>query len=112
MFSKAISFRVVGIVWLRVNHFQTSLGFYVSAVQFLLFSQCFLLEQIIVSLLVLIFTIISLFAAKLEEPKIGISGKGLILPAFNLLSANALNLIQSRKLSFGKGLNDLYTEDG
>ena len=37
----------------------------------------FLLNQIIVSPLVHIFDIISLFAVELEEPKIGISGKGL-----------------------------------
>ena len=46
--------------------------------QFLLFPQCFLLNQIIVSLFVYIFDIISLLAADLEEPKIGIYGKGLI----------------------------------
>ena len=45
--------------------------------QFLLFQQCFLLFQIIVSPFVHIFDIISLFAAELEEPKIGIRGKGL-----------------------------------
>ena len=45
--------------------------------QFLLFPQCFLLNQIIVSLFVHIFDIMSLFAAELEEPNIGISGKGL-----------------------------------
>ena len=45
--------------------------------QFLLFPQCFLLNQIIVSPLVHIFDIISLFAAELEDPRIGISGKGL-----------------------------------
>ena len=45
--------------------------------QFLLFPQCFLLNQIIVSSFVNIYDIISLFAAELEEPKIGISGKGL-----------------------------------
>ena len=45
--------------------------------QFLLFPQCFLLNQKIVSPFVNIFDIISLFAAELEEPKIGISGKGL-----------------------------------
>ena len=38
--------------------------------QFLLFPQCFLLNQIIVSPFVHIFDIISLFAAELEEPKI------------------------------------------
>ena len=46
--------------------------------QFLLFPQCFLLNQIIVSPFVHIFDFISLFAAELEKPKIGISGKGLI----------------------------------
>ena len=45
--------------------------------QFLLFPQCLLLDQIIVSPFVYIFDIISLSAAELEEPKIGISGKGL-----------------------------------
>ena len=46
--------------------------------QFLLFPQCFLLNQIIVSLFFHIFCILSLFAAELEKPKIGISHKGLI----------------------------------
>ena len=46
--------------------------------QFLLFPPCFLLNQTTVSLIVRIFDIISLFAAELEEPKIGISGLGLI----------------------------------
>ena len=45
--------------------------------QFLLFPQCLLLNQIIVSLFIPIFDIVSLFAAELEEPKIGLSGKGL-----------------------------------
>ena len=45
--------------------------------QFLLFPQCFLLNQIIVSPFVYIFDVISLFAAELEEPKISVSGKGL-----------------------------------
>ena len=45
--------------------------------QFLLFPQCFSLTQIIVSPFVHIFDIVSLFAAEWEEPKIGISGKGL-----------------------------------
>ena len=44
--------------------------------QFPLFPQCFLLNQIIVSQFVPIFDTISLFAAELEEPKIGISRKG------------------------------------
>ena len=43
-----------------------------------LFPQCFLLYQIIVSPFVPISDIVSLFAAELEDPKIGISGKGLI----------------------------------
>ena len=45
--------------------------------QFLLFPQCFQWNQVIVSPFVHIFDIISLFAAELEEPKIGIWGKGL-----------------------------------
>ena len=45
--------------------------------RFLLFPQCFLLNQIIVSPFVPAFEIISLFAAEFKEPKIGISGKGL-----------------------------------
>ena len=39
--------------------------------QFLLFPQCFLLNQKIVCPFVHIFDIISLFTAELEEPKIG-----------------------------------------
>ena len=45
--------------------------------QFLLFPQCFQLNQITVSPFVHISDIISLFAVELEEPKIGISGTGL-----------------------------------
>ena len=46
--------------------------------QFLLFQQCFLLNQTTVYPFVHIFDIISLFAAELEEHTIGISSKGLI----------------------------------
>ena len=46
--------------------------------QFLLFPQCLLLHQKIVSPFVHIFDIISLYAAELEEPNIGISGGGSI----------------------------------
>ena len=46
--------------------------------QFLLFPQCFQLDQITVSPFVHIFEIISLFAIELKEPKIGISGDGLM----------------------------------
>ena len=45
--------------------------------QFLLFPQGFLLNQKIVSPFVNIFDIISLFAAELEEPEIGMWGKEL-----------------------------------
>ena len=45
--------------------------------QFLLFLQCFLLSQIIVFPFVHIFDVISLFAPKFEEPKIGVSAKEL-----------------------------------
>ena len=47
--------------------------------QFLHFPQYLLLNWIIVSPFVHIFDIISLFAAELEEPKIGISGKWFML---------------------------------
>ena len=46
--------------------------------QFLLFLQYFILKQIIVSSFVHVFSVISLFAAEVEEPRIGIGGKGLI----------------------------------
>ena len=55
--------------------------------QFLLFPQYFLSNQTILSPFVHIFYIISLFAAELEEPKIGISGKELML--FGLYSMTA-----------------------
>ena len=45
--------------------------------QFLLFSQCFLLNQKILSPFVNFYDIISLFSAELEEPIIGISDEGL-----------------------------------
>ena len=45
--------------------------------QFLLFPQCFLLNEIIVSPFIHIFDIISLFAAELNKPKVAIYGKGL-----------------------------------
>ena len=54
--------------------------------QFLLFPQCFLLNQIIVSPFIHIFKIISLFAAELEELKIGILDKGLTEIIINILS--------------------------
>ena len=40
--------------------------------QFILFPQCFLLNQIIVSPFIHIFDNVSLFAAELEEPDIGL----------------------------------------
>ena len=43
--------------------------------QFLLFPQCFLLNQVIVSKIFHISDIIFLFAAEFQEPKTGISGK-------------------------------------
>ena len=42
--------------------------------QCLLFAECFLLNQKIVSPFVNIFDIIPLFSVELEEPKIGLSG--------------------------------------
>ena len=63
--------------------------------QFLLIPQCFLLNQIIVSSSVHIFDIISLLAAELEEPEIGVQGKGLI---FN---SNALENVVCNLFQFG-----------
>ena len=45
--------------------------------QFLLFPQCFLLNQKIISPFVDIYDVVSLFAAELEEPKIDMEGKEL-----------------------------------
>ena len=47
--------------------------------QLLLLQKCFLSNQVVVSPFVHTFDIKSLFVAELEEPKIGISGKGLKL---------------------------------
>ena len=47
--------------------------------QFLLFPQCFILNQKIVFPFVNIYDIIALFAAEFEEPEIGMRGKGLTL---------------------------------
>ena len=68
--------------------------------QFLLFPQCFLLNQKIVSPFAHIFAIISLFAAELEEPKFGISGKGL----FNTVNVKV-------KLAFNIHCNYLHCTD-
>ena len=68
--------------------------------QFLLFPQCFLLNQIIVSPFVHIFDIISLYAAELEEPKIGISGRvnHLLGFTFSYLSAIQAFVVTTRQL--------------
>ena len=60
--------------------------------QFLLSPQCFQVNQITVYPFVDIFDIISLFAAELEEPKIGISGKGFRFCKFeNNTTSDCLN---------------------
>ena len=93
--------------------------------QFLLFQQFFLLNQITVSPFVHIFDIkklISLFAAELKEPKIGITGKGLTLyQATKILTGRNCKHFQTTKLMglknsillggrveniFGRGEND------
>ena len=56
--------------------------------QFLLFPQCFLLNEKIVSPFVNNYDIISLFAAELEEPKIGVSGTGLKNKSSRLIFTN------------------------
>ena len=58
--------------------------------QFLLFPQCFLLDQKIVSPFVNIFDIISLFAAELEEPKLACEVKGCLTCNFCILSCTVL----------------------
>ena len=64
-------------------------GEFASNKQFLHFPHCFLLNQKIVSPFVHVFDTISLVAFELEEPKIGISGKGLKLQPimYKLLAA-------------------------
>ena len=68
--------------------------------QFLLFPQCFLLNQIIVSPFVHIFDTMSLFATQLEEPKIGISGKGLNMHIFNTINEVYFKIIQKSRGPF------------
>ena len=68
--------------------------------QFLLFPQCFLLNQITVSPFVHIFDIISLLAAEFEEPKIGILDKGLQFktPVSSILSRSLLIILVTDNL--------------
>ena len=70
--------------------------------QFLLFPQCFLLNHRLVSTFVNISNITSLFAAELEEPKIGIWGKGLNMagdygPSSPSLHNNTNNSVSNTK---------------
>ena len=64
--------------------------------KFLLFPQCFLLNQKIVSIFANIFNIISLFATELEDPKLGMRGKGLILKTANLHINNITCLFEKK----------------
>ena len=64
--------------------------------QFLHFPQCFLLNQITVSLFVHIFDIISLFAAEMEDSKIGIQGKGLKCVKISSCGKNTFSLFMSK----------------
>ena len=65
--------------------------------QFLHFPQCFLFNQIIVPPFVHIFDIISLVAFVLEDPKIGISGQGLI-PLYSLCLLALISTFFDRRL--------------
>ena len=70
--------------------------------QFLLFQQCFLLNQITVSPFLDIFDIIPLFAAELEEPKIAIWGKGwtnfnVLTHSHSMTPFDALKIYSCRK---------------
>ena len=71
--------------------------------QFLLFQQCFLFNQKIVSPFANIFDITSLFAAELEEPKICILGQGLTLyqTAYTKFGLNQINGICRWKFRHG-----------
>ena len=69
--------------------------------QFLLFPQCFLLNQISVSPFVHIFDILSLFVVELEESKIGISGNGLIWS-----QQKCCHLVKSEYALFQDAIND------
>ena len=87
VFSKDLYCRHIkpGLVWERVKESTTEAFGNIVRIfkeeiacnkQFLLFPQCFVLNQKIVSPFVNIF-VISLFAAELEEPEIGMWSKGL-----------------------------------
>ena len=78
--------------------------------QFLHFSQCFLLYKIIGSPFVHIFDILFLFFAELEEPKIGISGKGLrtLLDLKAELFSNFENLGKKKNQSMLSRMVDQY----
>ena len=67
--------------------------------QFLLFPQCFLLNQKIISPYVNIYDIVSLFAAELEEPKIGMRGKGLNDPCISYLPPFFIIIIRTNILA-------------
>ena len=60
--------------------------------QFLFFPKCFQLNQITVSPFVHIFDVMSLSALDLEEPKIGVSGKGLMSLSIILSPAGRLTV--------------------
>ena len=76
--------------------------------QFLLFPQCFLPNQIIVSPFVHIFDIISLFAAELEEPKNGNSVEGLKKKKnWAVIRPNSLTTNKDLTLSKLKAFSDL-----
>ena len=78
--------------------------------QFLLFQQCFLLNQIIVSTFVHIFYIISLFAVKFKEPKIGISGEGLRNDSLIQYNANMDPNPSPNKYTHGPVITDHSSE--
>ena len=69
--------------------------------QFLLFPQCFLLNQIVVYPFVHILDIISLFAAEFKKPKIGISGNlGLSSTLQNILPKPPAACSQSTNVDY------------
>ena len=74
--------------------------------QFLLFPQCFLVNQIIVPHLSIFFYIKFLFAGQSEKPKIGKLGKGLKINQYRFIFYLCRSL-KARVITFGaKSMND------
>ena len=76
--------------------------------QFLLFPQCFLLNQKTVFAFVNIFDIIFLIAGELEEAKIGICGKGLKGPIHQVIGRKDCVEMEHPFYCHQPGLNNFW----